>query len=142
MARKQNSSAIFFRLGAVFWLLIAALMGIAHFLWPLVSETHGFDMLFVIGVLAVGFLLVWIAKPKMYGVRLGFVRRLCGDAAGPRGDAEARRFRAHPLPLSSRPSVPKHECAEGRAEPGPTSTRVPMSLWVPGLTAARAARRR
>ena len=65
MARKQNSSAIFFRLGAVFWLLIAALMGIAHFLWPLVSETHGFAMLFVIGVLAVGFLLVWIAKPKM-----------------------------------------------------------------------------
>lgn len=65
MTRKQNNSAIFFRLGAVFWLLVAAVVGIAHFVSPVFSETRVFATLFVTAALVIGFLLVWIVKPKM-----------------------------------------------------------------------------
>ncbi|GAA0525176.1 hypothetical protein FHS83_001904 [Rhizomicrobium palustre] len=64
MAGQKIDSGCFFRLGAVFWLIIAALVGVAHFIWPIFSETRGFATLFVIAALALGFGLVYLAKPK------------------------------------------------------------------------------
>jgi hypothetical protein len=64
MARKENNGAMFFRLGAVFWLLVAAVLGVAHWFWPIFSSAKAFSFGFVLIVLAGGFLIVALLKPK------------------------------------------------------------------------------
>jgi uncharacterized protein YacL len=63
MAKKQNG-ARFFRLGAVFSLLIAALLGIAHFFWPLTSETVPFVIGLVLFAIIGIFGIVYLAQSK------------------------------------------------------------------------------
>ncbi|MDR3526964.1 MAG: hypothetical protein P4L57_06755 [Rhizomicrobium sp.] len=64
MADKQNGSARFFRLGAVFWLLVAALVGIAHFFWGVVSESVPFVIGAVFVAVLGGFVIVYFARSK------------------------------------------------------------------------------
>ena len=64
MADKQNGGARFFRLGAVFWLLIAALVGIAHFFWGVVSESVPFVIGAVLAAVLGGFVIVYFARSK------------------------------------------------------------------------------
>ena len=64
MAAKRNKEARFFRLGAGFWLVIAAFIGIAHFFWPAASGSVGFTVLAVLAAVVAGFFLVWIAQGR------------------------------------------------------------------------------
>lgn len=64
MAKNQNGSARFFRLGAAFSLLIAALLGIAHFFWPLTSETVPFVIGLVVFAIVSIFVIVYLAQSK------------------------------------------------------------------------------
>lgn len=63
MADKQNGGR-FFRLGAAFWLLIAALLGIAHFLWGAATQSVGFVIAAVVCAVIAGFVIVFFARSK------------------------------------------------------------------------------
>jgi hypothetical protein len=64
MADKKNGGGRFFRLGAVFWLLIAALLGIAHFLWGGATQSVGFVLGAVVCAVIGGFVIVFFARSK------------------------------------------------------------------------------
>jgi len=64
MADKKNGGARFFRLGALFWLLIAALLGIAHFFWGGDTQSVGFVIGAVFFAVIGGFVIVYFARPK------------------------------------------------------------------------------
>lgn len=61
---KDKGGANFWMLGAGFWLVIAALLGIAHFFWPIISETVPFVLgLVFFGVIG-GFVLAYFKRPR------------------------------------------------------------------------------
>jgi len=62
MADRGNGGGRFFRLGAVFWLLIAALVGIAHFFWGVVSESAPFVIGAVFFAVIGGFVIIARSK--------------------------------------------------------------------------------
>ncbi len=64
MAEKKFGSSRFLVLGAVYWLAVAALIGIAHRLWPGLAESAPFIVSVVLGVSIAGFVIVYIFRPK------------------------------------------------------------------------------
>lgn len=64
MADRRLAGSKFWVLGAVYWIVIAALIAVAHFFWPHVSETVPFVAAAVLGAFIGGFAIVYLFRPK------------------------------------------------------------------------------
>lgn len=54
----------FLALGGIYWMVVAALIGLAHKLWPAASESTPIVAVTVFVVVVVGFGLVFLFRPK------------------------------------------------------------------------------
>jgi hypothetical protein len=64
MAERKFGGPRFWAMGAIFWLLVAACLGIAHRIWPGLTETPPVVAGTVAVVVIVGFGLVFLLRPK------------------------------------------------------------------------------
>lgn len=62
--KKQFGGPRFWALGAVYWVVVAGLIGLAHKLWPAQSETTPVVIGTVLVVVIVGYGLVFLMRPK------------------------------------------------------------------------------
>lgn len=54
----------FWALGAIYWMVVAAALGLAHKYWPGISESSPVVAVSVFVVVVVGFGLVFLFRPK------------------------------------------------------------------------------
>lgn len=64
MAEKKFGGSKFLIMGAAYWIVVAALIGLAHKLWPGLAESVPVVIAAVLGVVIVGFVIVYIFRPK------------------------------------------------------------------------------
>ncbi len=64
MADKKFGGSRFLVLGAVYWLVVAGLFGIAHRFWPELTDSQPFAVAVVFGVVIAGFVLVYLFQRK------------------------------------------------------------------------------
>jgi hypothetical protein len=62
MARLQGSR--FWVLGSIYWMVVAALVGAAHYFWPHVADSAPFFFAAVLGAIIGGFAIVYLFRPK------------------------------------------------------------------------------
>jgi hypothetical protein len=61
---RRFAGSKFWVLGAVYWILTAALVTLAHYLWPHVADTAPFFFAAVLGAVIGGFAIVYLFRPK------------------------------------------------------------------------------
>lgn len=64
MPQKGFGSARYFRLGALWWILLAAMIGLAHVFVPDLAETPLVVASVVIGMVIAGLVVLWFVRPK------------------------------------------------------------------------------
>lgn len=64
MPGKGFGGARYFRLGALWWIFLAALIGLAHVFVPELSETPLVVASVVIGMVIAGLVVLWFMRPK------------------------------------------------------------------------------
>lgn len=64
MADKKFGGSRFLMLGAAYWLVVAAIVGIAHHFWPDLADSGRFVIAMVFGVVIAGFIVVYLFRPK------------------------------------------------------------------------------
>ena len=64
MADRRLAGSKFWILGAAYWLVVAALIAVAGYLWPHASKTAPFVVAAVLGAFVGGFAIVYLFRPK------------------------------------------------------------------------------
>jgi small-conductance mechanosensitive channel len=62
MARLQGLR--FWVLGSIYWMVVAVLVGTAHYFWPHIADTAPFFFAAVLGAVIAGFAIVYLFRPK------------------------------------------------------------------------------